>query len=105
MNCPFEVARTLWQILEFGIIYSRSAGWLNDAKLAAVEADHVHNLPRLLGNYDERNLRYYWRVERACYLRQRDKLGLPLLTSFNPLWGELLKAAPFLDEEETLLHP
>jgi hypothetical protein len=35
---------------------------------AAVEADHIHNLPTLIENYSPELLRYYWDAERVSFM-------------------------------------
>ncbi len=52
------------------MIYARAAGWSGDAKRAALEADHVHNLPDVLANNadDKHKLWYYFHVERPSYM-------------------------------------
>lgn len=86
MNCPRETADILSDILTHGLLQARMAGWSGDAARAALEADHVHNLPRLLTEFDPINLQYYWEAERPCYL---DKCDPQWATVFEPLWERL----------------
>jgi hypothetical protein len=69
MTCPPEVAQVVLGLLSRGLVRIRRLGWSGRGSLCAAEADHLHNLPDLLANYSEERLRYYWDVERACYLR------------------------------------
>lgn len=92
MNCPDEIADILLQIIQNGILKAR-CGW-RDGERAAIEADHIHNLPSLLRDYKPELLTFYWRVERTCYLRQRK---LENAEEFDDLWN-LLK--PFIPKEK-----
>jgi hypothetical protein len=85
MNFPPEVEHALLQILRFGILQARLAGWEGDAKLAAFEADHVHNLPQVLDQQSMEGLRYYYDVERPCYLERRSAGR----SQFEPHWETL----------------
>jgi hypothetical protein len=86
MNCPAEVADILLEILGQGVLQARAAGWSGDADRAAVEADHVHNLPGLVAHYSPARLRYYWEAERPSYLaRATPERAAP----FQPLWERL----------------
>jgi hypothetical protein len=67
MNCPPEIAYILLEMLETGLQSIRALGWKGEAGRCAVEADHLHNLPRLLADYDPVRLLYYWDVERLDY--------------------------------------
>ena len=66
--CPRAVADVILQILQTGVVSARAAGWSGRADLAAIEADHVHNLADLLRQYTLHKIRYYWDVERPSYV-------------------------------------
>jgi hypothetical protein len=86
VTCPPDVAAILLEILGQGVLQARAAGWAGDAARAAVEADHVHNLPSLLADYAPDRLRHYWDVERSAYLAR----GSPTVAAaFRPIWEEL----------------
>ena len=61
-------------------------GWDGRADRCALEADHLHNLPRLLAEYRPRVLLYYWDVERAGYIEQAPP---ERLAAWEPLWRRL----------------
>jgi hypothetical protein len=86
MNCPPDVAAIVLDILGQGLLQARAAGWSGDAARAAVEADHVHNLPNLLADYSPAALRYYWDAERAAYLARATPDSA---AAFRPLWERL----------------
>jgi hypothetical protein len=61
------------------------AGWDGDAGRAAVEADHLHNLPGLLSDFSPVRLRYYLEAEVPCYR----SYGVPAHFSFQEQWDRL----------------
>ena len=90
MDCPPHIARVVLQILRWGALRARAAGWSGDARRAAVEADHIHNLPGLLLDYLPGRLRYYLDAERPGYLKA---IGGSPDGEFARLWAELDEAA------------
>jgi hypothetical protein len=86
MNCPPEIAEIIFEILRNGLLRIRLTGWRGDAHRCAVEADHLHNLPRLLTQFSADSLRYYWEVERPSFLNQTTNDFLP---GFEELWNRL----------------
>jgi hypothetical protein len=91
MNCPHEIAPILIQIIQDGILRTRSRGWAGDAPRCAIEADHIHNLPALLEGYSPDLLRFYWEVERPTFIRQSEGVDL---RNFEILWQELGRYVP-----------
>lgn len=67
MTCPPEVAAILGEILTIGLLQIRNG--TPDLGRMQAEADHLHNLPRLLVDFDPDCLCFYWDAERPCYLR------------------------------------
>jgi hypothetical protein len=86
MSCPAEIATVLLEILRYGILGARAAGWEGDAARSAIEADHLHNLPDLLRDYAPERLHYYVTVEVPCYREKVDRHDTAL---FEPLWDRL----------------
>jgi hypothetical protein len=86
MSCPPEIAEILLEMLGRGLVKIRVLGWDGQADRCAVEADHLHNLPRLLAEYLPEGLLYYWDVERVSYIRNTPPEHLPVWESF---WGQL----------------
>src|SRR5262245_13802322 len=86
MQCPFEIAKVITEMIQVGLLRIRAFGWRGDAAHCAIEADHIHNLPALLRDFSEDALRYYWDVERAAYLRHGPA------SAFEPLWQRLESA-------------
>ena len=69
---PDEVRRALLQILYDTLIYIRGT---KNSELSFALADHAHNIPRLIEHYSVGKFRYYWEVERLCFVRAMDRLG------------------------------
>jgi hypothetical protein len=88
MQCPPELAKIVLEIVKRGILFARLAGWEGDANRAAIEADHVHNLPDLLESYTPEKLSYYREVEIPSYLQQGQAAGIET-GWFEGLWEKL----------------
>jgi len=86
MACPPDVAAILLEILGQGVCHARAAAWSGDAAGAAIEADHVHNLPGLIADYASDRLHYYWEIERAAYLAYANP---DQMAAFRPIWDRL----------------
>jgi hypothetical protein len=86
MNEHSGIAETLLEILQLGLLRIRALGWSGDARRCAVEADHIHNVPRLVVDCDSSRLAYYWEVERIAYINQTEP---ELLAVWEPLWRQL----------------
>ncbi len=98
MNCPPEITKILLQIIQLGILAARIGGWENNGERAALEADHIHNLPALLLNFPSEMLDFYWKKERLWYIEAHSKLGYER-TGFEDLWIRLRLAAPTLKSD------
>lgn len=85
MSCPPEIAKVIAEILQTGLLRIRALGWSGKSEDCAREADHLHNLPRLLNDYSLDSLRYYWEVERPAYCSRGDGNA----TAFAPAWERL----------------
>ncbi|MBV9849971.1 MAG: hypothetical protein JO250_09900 [Armatimonadetes bacterium] len=79
------MADILLEILYTGAIGARMAGWAGDGKKAAIEADHIHNIPHLIKDYSLHRLKWYWEAERESYVKQLG--GQP--KAFEALWEQL----------------
>src|SRR5256885_1515581 len=86
MTCPPKVAEILLAILGQGLLQVRAFGWSGDANRAAIEADHLHNLPTLLAHYSPALLDYYWTAERPGYIAQVTE---EQAEAFRPYWDRL----------------
>jgi hypothetical protein len=89
-NADDEIRDILLDLLATGLLRIRAFGSAGDAKACALEADHLHNLPRLLQAAKQETLLYYYEVERPSY---RNQAASPDM-EFELLWdrlGRLLK--------------
>ena len=85
MNCPPEIAEIVLEILRVGLLRIRAAGWNANPSRCAIEADHLHNLPKLLEDYSLDRLKYYWEAEKPGFQKQLDPTDL----SFQSAWNRL----------------
>jgi hypothetical protein len=69
-SCPPEIHQALLTILENRILHIRGAASDGDAERCFVEADHIHNIPELLRFFRLDLLKFYWTVERPCFVAQ-----------------------------------
>jgi hypothetical protein len=54
-----EIEAQLLKILSHGLLRIRALGYEGNAKACAIEADHLHNLPSLITNFESERLSYY----------------------------------------------
>lgn len=73
------------EILELGILSFRMAAMQGDSAKCVIEADHIHNIPRLLLNDDPVGDAYYLKTERPSF--QRD--APDGISRFHALWQAL----------------
>jgi hypothetical protein len=79
------VRRALLEILRIGLLRVRAAGYAGRAKECALEADHLHNLPRVIQTLAAKELLYYYSVERPSFAKQ----STSDVKDLEPLWEEL----------------
>jgi hypothetical protein len=99
MNCPTQIAHVILEILHRGLIRTRSFGFSGEAKKCASEADHLHNLPHVLADYRWERLRYYWEVERPCFMER-----VPLHERHGYFFEESWQQLEELVEQERPIH-
>ncbi len=63
-----ELREALTALLEKGLLRIRGEAAKGEMESCRVEADHLHNIPRMLLDYQPGPLRYYWDAERLGYL-------------------------------------
>jgi len=97
MTCPPAVATILLDVLTKGLLRVRAAAGAGETAHAAVEADHLHNIPALLQQYSPELLRYYWEIERPDYAA---RISAAARAEWEPLWSALRAAAEL--EEATV---
>lgn len=89
--CPDDVRETVSEILSAGLLRLRTAAWSGDSRRCGVEADHLHNLPSLLGNFEPEKLMCYWHVEKPAFESASRCVSLE---EFDPLWARLAPHVP-----------
>lgn len=80
------------KILSFGLVRMRDAGEAGYATYCVVEAEHLHNIPSLIGEANEKRHEYYFDKERTWYLERVDRTvpGVAFtLKRYEELWEEL----------------
>lgn len=80
------------QILHHGLLRIRDSAALGHLQYCAVESEHLHNIPSLIGETNEERHSYYFCQERAHYLEAVDR-SLPgldfTLSRYSELWTRL----------------
>lgn len=67
--------RAYLDILERGVVMVRNLAFGGNIELCGIEADHLHNIPSLLFEPNERRHEYYIAIERTAYLQQLGRIG------------------------------
>jgi hypothetical protein len=70
MSREEDIKSLLLSILGTAILRIRSFATLEDRHRIFSEADHIHNLPGLIGNPRPELLCYYFEIERPAFIRQ-----------------------------------
>ena len=82
------------QILHHGLLRLRDAAASGHIHHCSVEAEHLHNIPSLIGETNEQRHLYYLGQERCYYLERIDR-SLPgldfTLSRYVELWERLAK--------------
>lgn len=80
------------EILRFGLISLRNHAVPGGFDYCAIEAEHLHEVPSLIGEVNEGRHEYYLRGHRQYYLERIDQseesLGF-VLRRYHELWPEL----------------
>ena len=82
------------QILHHGLLRIRDSAALGHLQYCAVESEHLHNIPSLIGETNEHRHVYYFSQERAHYFEHVDRSipGLDFtLSRYAELWTRLGK--------------
>jgi len=86
MNKKDEKLLALKKIISYGLLNIRRYGANGDARQCEVEADHIHNLPSVLFDFDDGSFFYYWEVEKPIYEKYTKKNDRGM---FEESWEEL----------------
>ena len=82
-TCPELLRFAFHELLRYALIFIRSE--CNDSKFVFAHSDHVHNVPTLLSDFQPERLRYYWEVERPCFIRNLPE-GRKPPERFEAIW-------------------
>ena len=83
-ECPERLRQAFLDLLRWTLLLIRNQP--SDARLCFALSDHVHNVPSLLADFRVDLLRYYWEVERLCFLRALTVIGKSAPTQFGECW-------------------
>ena len=82
------------QILHYGLLRIRDSAAIGHFQHCAIESEHLHNIPSLIGETNEERHLYYFNKERIYYLERVDR-SLPGLDStlrrYVELWARLIE--------------
>ncbi len=83
-----------WRILQSGIISIRTAAEQGDLSRCRAEADHIHNIPTLIGEENVERHLYYATQERKAYIEwllatPHKELREHALLVFAPEWQRM----------------
>jgi hypothetical protein len=67
--------RAYLDLLDLGFVTLRNCAYSGPLELCLIEADHLHNLPSLVGEINEHRHVYYIVQERGLYLQRLRELG------------------------------
>jgi hypothetical protein len=90
-----EVVDVYLEILRGALLQIRVMGAQGMAEKCAIEANHVHNVPRFLATGSRGAEEYYWRIERKQYL---EEMGLKEHSFYDPLWNKLRRLNGYPEE-------
>lgn len=83
-------------ILAYGLLHIRDAAYARDSHVCEIEADHLHNIPSLIGEANELRHLCYYENERTLYLdrisAQDSSVAVRVrftLARYRDLWAEL----------------
>jgi hypothetical protein len=98
-------------LLHRGLVLLRNFAHSGDVELCRIEADHLHNIPTLLHEENERRHESYIRGERGLYLRRLPERGAAEYLEqvdiwYTGPWRVLARAAgvPLSDPRATAAH-
>ncbi len=72
-----EAKEVLLEILGQGLLRIRTSGWAARNDECAHEADHLHNLPKVISDGTARSVLYYYNVERPAYIKMAPQGSRP----------------------------
>ncbi len=83
-----------WRILTLGLVAVRDAAANGDIARCRAEAEHIHNIPSLIGEDNVHRHMYYLTMERKAYIdwvtaSGRDDLQKFVSLAYSTAWKEM----------------
>ena len=91
-RCPEEIADLLLEILYRSSLAVRSAGGRRNSRVCELEAEHVHNLPELIRNFDPQYFRSYLDLTRPSLVEAMRETPGGDVGQYQELWKALERA-------------
>lgn len=73
-------------LLHYGLVMLRNIAHTDRIDLCRIEAEHLHEVPTLVGEPDERRHEFYLRVTRGEYLRSLRETGATEYLENATIW-------------------
>lgn len=83
-ECPEPLRQAMLDLLAHTLVAIRNEP--SNSRQCQALADHMHNVPSLLSDFSPDLLRYYWEVERPCFLRAMNSPGCRIPGAFKAYW-------------------
>ncbi len=83
-ECPEPLRQAFLDLLTGTLLHIR--GESRDARFCFALSGHMHNVPAMLAGFRPKLLRYYWDVERPCFLRALERIGRQAPADFIEPW-------------------
>lgn len=84
-ECPEQLRQAFLDLLYWTLLHIRNQA--GDGRRCLALSDHMHNVPALLTCFRPELLRYYWEVERACFLRAWATIDHDVPSQFKEPWS------------------
>jgi len=68
MKCDDEVRAIMLNILGTGLLRIRALANEGHSEACSIEADHLHNIPSLIQQFDWDRLLFYWQIEKQRFV-------------------------------------
>ena len=78
--------RAYLELLQHGLVRVRNVAYAGQVDLCQIEADHLHNIPTLIGESNEHRHVYYIVQERGLYLQRLRELGAKEYLEQASIW-------------------
>lgn len=83
-ECPEPLRQAMLDLLAYTLVTIRNEP--SNSRQCLALADHMHNVPSLLAEFNFGRFRYYWEVERPCFLHAMNTAGCRVPGAFKVFW-------------------